>query len=98
MKEYQECTSAELQSKLEQRNYWSRLHSNKLLTRLQAEKPARIIQDGKSQIISYYDEHLTYLCTIHRIVTRDGKVIHEDVKDANIDGISYRATIGRSTR
>ena len=92
MKNYQECTSAELQNKLEQRNYWSRIHSNKLLTKVQAKAPARIIKDGISQIITYYDQHMHYLCTIHLITTKDGRILHEHVKDADLDGVRYKAT------
>ena len=91
MKKYQESTAKELQSKLEKLNYWSRIHSNKLLAKVQAEVSAKIIKDGTSKIISYYDEHLNYLCTIHRITSKDGIIIHEDIKDAYLDGVRYKA-------
>ena len=91
MKNYQECTSAELQNKLEQRNYWSRIHSNKLLAKVQAEDPAKIIKDGTSKIISYYDRHMNYLCTIHLITSKDGIILHEHIKDAYLDGVRYKA-------
>ena len=57
----------------------------------QKKAPAKISDGGTSYIISYYDEHLRYVCTIHRIVTKRGKVIHEHVKDAFIDGVRYKA-------
>ncbi len=87
----QECTAEELQEKLKQRNYWACIHSGKLLPKVQDTTPARIIKDGISQIISYYDEHLQYLCTIHIITAAGGGVLHEHVKDAEIDGVRYKA-------
>ena len=91
MHEYQWCTDGEIQSRLETLNYWLRIHSNKLLCKLQSQKPAKIVKDGVSEIVTYYDEHLNYLCTIHRVNTSEGQTIHENVKDAVIGGIWYRA-------
>ena len=91
MRQFQACTYEEIQAKLEQHNYWLRIHSNKLLCKVQKQVPAKIIKDGHSQILSYYDEHGFYLCTLHRIITFDGVVIHENAKDAVIDGVYYRA-------
>ena len=91
MKNYQQSSAAELQRMLEQRNYWLRIHSNKLLCKTQASTPSKMINGGLSQILTYYDEHIKYLCTIHQVTTKDGKIIHEDVKDAFLDGIRYKA-------
>jgi len=91
MKKYQLSSADEIKEKLEQHNYWRRMHSNKLLSKVQVESPSKIIKDGTSRIVSYYDEHIKYLCTIHQIVTKDGKVIHEHVKDAYLGGIRYKA-------
>jgi len=91
MRNFQESNTEELQIKLEDRNYWLRIHSCELLEKIQSEVPARIIKDGVSSIISYYDEHLNYLCTIHRVITKNGNVIHEDIKDIYLDGIRYKA-------
>lgn len=91
MRNFQESTAEELQKKLEDRNYWLRIHSGELLEKIQSEVPAKIIKDGVSSIISYYDEHLNYLCTIHRVITTNGNVIHEDIKDIYLDGIRYKA-------
>lgn len=90
MPNFQLITDIEIIEMLKQRNLWSRLHSNKLLAKEQATGPAKI-SNGISSIISYYDEHLQYVCTIHRITTEDGKIIHEHVKDAYIDGVRYKA-------
>ena len=90
MQNNQERTADELKEMLEQRNYWSRIHAGKLLSKVQDTDPARIIKGGISQIISYYDEHLQYLCTFHIIKAADGSVLHEHVKDAEIDGVRYK--------
>jgi hypothetical protein len=91
MKNYQQASASELQRMLEQRNYWMRIHNNKLLCKTQASVPSKIINGGISKILTYYDEHIKYLCTIHQVTTRDGKIIHEDVKDAFLDGTRYKA-------
>ena len=90
MKKYQLSSAAELQSMLETRKYWTLIQDNKLLSKIQSSKPSTMIKDGTSLIITFYDEHLKYLCTIHRVITSDGHVIHEHVKDAFIDGIRYK--------
>jgi hypothetical protein len=92
MKNYQEATDDELQRMLEQRNYWSRIHDNKLLYKTQASRPSKVIKDGTSLILSFYDEHMRYLCTIHKVITKDGKTIHEDIKDIFLDGIRYKSS------
>ena len=91
MNNYRQATSEELKKRLEERNYWLRIQEHRLLEKVQAEAPARIIQDGVSRIISCYNGHLDYLCTIHRVITKNGDVIHEDVKDVYLDGIRYKA-------
>ena len=91
MKKYQPVNGSEIQTMLELRNYWLRIHNNKLLSKIQASTPSRMIQDGTSYIITFYDEHLNYLCTMHQVITIDGHIIHENVKDAYLDGIWYKA-------
>ena len=76
---------------LEQRNLWSRMHSGKLLAVERASAPAKKSPGGTSHIVSYYDKHLQYVFTIHRITTKEGKIIHEHVKHAYIDGVRYKA-------
>jgi hypothetical protein len=92
MKNFQRVSAQEMQNMLEKQNYWLRIHDNKLLCKIQASKPAKIVDGGLSRILTYYDEHLNYLCTIHQVITQEEKIIHEDVKDAFIDGIRYKAT------
>jgi len=77
---------------LKDRNYWSRIHNNKLLCKTQASKPSKIVDGGMSKINTYYDEHMHYLCTLHQITTREGQIIHENVKDALVEGIWYKAS------
>jgi len=93
MKNYQQTSNAELQQLLELRNYWLRIHNKKLLCKVQASVPSKIIDGGISKILSYYDEHLKYLCTIHQVTTKDGKILHENIKDAFLDGIRYKAIV-----
>lgn len=76
---------------LEERNLWSSIHSGKLLEVEQTAVPSKKHPRGTSYIISYYDNHLQYVCTIHRITTKRGKIVHEHVKDAYIDGVRYKA-------
>lgn len=92
MKNYQQAGGLEIQHMLEKRNYWLRMHDNKLLCKTQASKPSKIVDGGLSKILTFYDEHIKYLCTIHQVITKDGKILHEDVKDAFLDGIRYKAT------
>jgi len=91
MKNYQQASAAELQHMLEQNNFWLRIHNNKLLCKVQASVPSKMVDGGTSKILSYYDEHMIYLCTIHQVTTKDGKILHEDVKDVFLDGIRYKA-------
>jgi len=91
MKNYQHVGVTKLQQMLEERNYWMRIHNNKLLHKIQASVPSKMVDGGFSKIITYYDEHLKYLCTLHQVTTKDGSVIHENVKDALLDGVWYKA-------
>ena len=91
MSEFQVVSAAKLREMLKQRNLWSRMRSGKLLAVERAAAPARISPGGTSYIISYYDEHLQYTFTIHRITNKEGKIVNEHVKDACIDGIRYKA-------
>ena len=91
MSEFQVVGDTKLKQILEQRNLWSGIHSGRLLAVEQNKAPAKISDGGTSYIISYYDGS-RYVCTIHRIVTKEGGIIHEHVKDACIDGIRYKAT------
>ena len=90
MKIYQQTSAAELQHMLEERNYWLRIHNNKLLCKTQASAPSKMIDGGISRVLTYYDEHIKYLCTVHQVTTKDGNIIHEDVKDALLDGTWYK--------
>ena len=93
MSKFQLLSAPKLRGMLEQRNFWARMKSDKLLAKLEASAPAKISAGGTSEIISYYDEHLQYVFTIHRIKTKQDKIIHEHIKYAYIDGIRYKATV-----
>jgi hypothetical protein len=91
MSKFQIVSVAKLKEMLKERNLWSRMQSNKLLAKEQTTAPARISDGGTSYIISYYDKQSKNFFTIHRIVTKEGKIIHEHAKDAIIDGVRYKA-------
>ena len=90
---FQPATNSDLVQMLQKEGYWTKMHSKGLLEKVQSSRPAVIAPGGVSLIISYYDEHLHYLCTIHRVVNKEGVIIHEDVKDAFINGTRYRASV-----
>ena len=91
MSKVQVVSAAKLKEMLEQLSLWSRMRSNKLVAKEQTAAPARMASGGVSRIISYYDERLRYVFTIHRITSKNGKIMHEHVKDAYIGGVRYRA-------
>jgi hypothetical protein len=90
MSQFVTLSEAELEKILEQHNLLSKMHSDKLLAKEQAKSPAKKSLGGTSYIITYYDEHIQNYFTIHRIISQEGKVIHEHVKSAYIDGVKYR--------
>ena len=92
MPKFQVVSVVKLKEMLEQHNLWSRMDSGNLLAVERNKTPAKISDGGTSYIISYYDEHLKNFFTIHRIVSKQGKIVHEHVKDAYIDGVRYKAT------
>jgi hypothetical protein len=75
---------------LEDLGYWQKMHNGQLISSVRRETPAKIMAEGKSQIITFWDEHRSYLCTIHRVITKNGQVIHEDIKDATVNGVRYQ--------
>lgn len=89
MSNFKLISGAKLKEMLKQRNLWSRMRSGKLRVVEQAIAPAKISLGGTSSIVSYYDKHQN-MFTIHRIITKEGKVIHEHVKDAYIAGVYYK--------
>lgn len=96
MKDFQEIDSKVLEQKLKEISYWAKIHTGKLLAKVQRDSPAKIIQDGTSRIVTYYDEHRHYLCTMHMVLTKEGVTIHEDIKDAWLNGIWYKCKMEKS--
>ena len=90
MSEFQVVSVTKLRKLLEQRNLWSRMRAGRLRVIEKARAPAKVSPGGTSYIILYYDDRQN-MFTIHRIVTKEGKVIHEHVKDAFVDGVRYKA-------
>ena len=85
----QYLSGEELKQLLVDNGFWDKIQNGKLLSSIRKNTAAKIIVDGSSQIILVYDEHLHFLCTLHRVVTKEGKVIHEDVKDVRLNGVLY---------
>lgn len=75
---------------LEQRNLWAKMKSGQSIAVEQSKAPAKISPGGTSYIISFYEKASRNFFTIHRIVSKDGVIIHEHPKDAFIDGIRYK--------
>ena len=96
MKDFQQISLEELEQKLKEISYWAKIHAGKLLAKVQKDNPAKIIQDGTSRIVTYYDEHRHYLCTMHMVLTKEDIIIHEDVKDAWLNGIWYKCLTKKS--
>lgn len=89
MSKFQVVSVAKLKEMQKQRNLWSKMRSGKLRAVEQAIAQAKISPGGTSYIVSYYDKHHN-MFTIHRIITKEGKVIHEHAKDAYINGVWYK--------
>lgn len=87
----QQISARDLRQKLIDHGYWDKIQNGKLSGRIRRASAATIAQGGRSLIISYWDGNGQYICTIHRVMTADGKIIHEDIKDAFLDGIRYIA-------
>ena len=95
MSEFQLVSAAKIKEMLVQRNAWSKMHSGEFRVVQQYSAPAKVSKGGTSYIVSYYDEHSQYVCTIHKIVSKKGNTVHEHVKDAIIDGVRYKAKAKR---
>lgn len=94
MSNFKLVSGTKLKEMLEQRNLWSGMRSGKLRAVEQAIAPAKISPGGTSHVITYYDKQSQNFFTIHRIVTKEGEIIHEHAKDAYIGGIRYKAKRG----
>jgi len=90
MSKLQPISAEKMGKMLEQHNIWSKIHSGELLAVMQSKGQAKISKGGTSYVISYYDKQSRYICTIHRIVNKQGHTIHEHVKDVSINGIHYK--------
>ena len=86
---FQLLTSEQLRELLRGRNICEKIRSGALKPIEQDRDTARKPGSGASCIISFYEGDL-YVCTKHRISTPDGKLFHEDIKDAFIDGVRYK--------
>lgn len=57
---------------------------------MQNDVPAKMSGGDRSQIITFYDEKLKYVCTIHQVLDKEGKAIHFHYKDILWEGVRYR--------
>ncbi len=90
MKDFQEIDADKLEQMFKKISYWTKIHTGKLLEKIQKDCPSKMIQDGISRITTFYDEHTRYLCTLHRVITKEGVIIHEHIKDAFFNGTWYK--------
>jgi len=88
MVDRQKKTKQELNRLLEESGILDGIRSGKYHAVVQRETTARMVAEGKSLIISYYDRG-SYLCTIHQVRTKTGDVVHQDVEDIFIDEVRY---------
>ena len=65
-----------------------KIQRNTMRCVIQDSGPSKTIPGGRSIIASYYEAG--YVCTVHRLVARDGQEMHFHVKDAVIHDIRYR--------
>jgi len=72
--------------------HWDKINSGEYTTVTESKVPAKITKDGWSYIISFYDKDSTYICTIHKIKDKKGKVIHQHPKRAIINGVEYKTS------
>lgn len=86
---FQLLTSDQLSKLLQESSICERIRSGALKAVEQSRVPARIPGGGASSIVSFYDGDV-YICTRHRILTSDGKILHQDFEDAVIDGVWYK--------
>jgi len=93
MSKFKPISKTKIKRMLIQRNLWSRMQSGKLTAVVENKASAKKARGGISYIISYYGENSRYICTIHRIVDKNGRVIHEHVKHALIDGTHYEVKV-----
>ncbi len=87
--EIQFLTAEQLNNLLEEHNILRKIHTNMFREVEQDHAAARIAGGGRSLIISYYEGN-QYICTKHKILTASGKLFHQDIEDALINGIRYK--------
>ena len=89
MAQFQVVNASTMGEMLKQHDIWSKIRSGKFRTVVENRTKARMSRGGYSYIISYYDRS-QYLCTIHRVVNKQGNVIHEHIKNIVMKGIRYK--------
>jgi hypothetical protein len=89
MPQFQVVDASTMEEISKQHNIWARIRSGKFRTVVENRTKARMSKGGHSYIISYYEQS-QYVCTIHRIVNKQGNVVHEHIKNIEIEGNRYR--------
>jgi len=89
MAQFQVVNASAMEKISKQHGIWLKIRSGKFRTAVENKTKARISKGGWSYIISYYDKS-EYVCTVHRIVNKQGNIIHEHIKNLDIKGIRYK--------
>lgn len=89
MAQFQVVNAFAMEEISKQHSIWARIRSGKFRTVVENKTKARMSRGGYSYIISYYDKS-RYVCTIHRIVNKQGNIVHEHIKNIEIEGIRYK--------
>jgi hypothetical protein len=85
----QYLSGRQLKQLLIDNGFWDKIQRGELISKPPKITPAKITAGGTSQIISFYDGNSHHLCTLHRVLTKEGYLIHEDVKNVRLNGILY---------
>jgi protoheme ferro-lyase len=88
--EIQVISEDELKNKLVS-GHWAKIRTRQYTEIINNKTRAAKVKGGWSYIISFYDNK-TYICTIHRIIDKRRKIVHEHPKRAVIDGVDYTTT------
>ena len=68
---------------------WKRIYSGKLREKVIASDRSSAIPGATSQIVKHSTKNRRHVATTHRIIDRNGKILHWDAKDIRVRGICY---------
>lgn len=96
-RETQWVSAQRLEDLAHQLNFWEHLHRKDFREVEQARDHAYAFRCGVSRIISFYDG-LSYVGTIHQIISSHGQIQHQHLKDLLIGNILYKPKPRRKRR